>query len=52
MREEKKDYVKGPGYILIDDLEKNINECNERGGTGIYFTKVMTLAKNSLEKVA
>lgn len=38
MREEKKDYVKGPGYILIDDLEKNINECNERGGTGIYFT--------------
>lgn len=38
MREEKKDYVKGPGYILIDDLEKNITEWNERGGTGIHFT--------------
>ena len=38
MREEKKNYVKGPGYILIDDLEKNIKEWNEEGGNGIVFT--------------
>jgi len=38
MREEKKDYVKGPGYVLIDDLEKNINEWNAQGGSGIVFT--------------
>lgn len=37
-REEKKNYVKGPGYILIDDLEKSIKEWNEAGGTGIHFT--------------
>lgn len=37
-REEKKNYVKGLGYILIDDLEKNIKEWNEAGGTGIHFT--------------
>lgn len=39
MREEKRDYAKGPGYILIDDLEKNVNEWNEAGGTGIVFTE-------------
>lgn len=37
-REEKKEYVKGPGYILIDDFDKNIREWNEAGGTGILFT--------------
>ena len=37
-REEKKNYVTGPGCILIDDLEKNIREWNEAGGTGILFT--------------
>ena len=36
-REEKKNYVKGAGYILIDDLEKNIKEWDEAGGTGIHF---------------
>ena len=36
-REEKKEYVKGPGCILIDDLEKNILEWEEAGGTGIHF---------------
>ena len=37
-REEKKNYVTGPGCILIDDLEKNIREWNVAGGTGILFT--------------
>ena len=37
-REEKKKYVLGKESILIDDLEKNINEWEENGGTGILFT--------------
>lgn len=37
-REEKKNYVTGPDCILIDDLDKNIREWNENGGTGILFT--------------
>lgn len=36
-REEKKNYVTGPDCILIDDLEKNIREWNECGGTGILY---------------
>lgn len=36
-REEKKKYVLGKESILIDDLEKNINEWEESGGTGILF---------------
>ena len=47
-REEKKMYVKGSGYILIDDLEKNIKEWNEAGGTGIHFTN----ADEVLKKIA
>lgn len=37
-REEKKEYVKGPDCILIDDLQRNIDEWKECGGTGILFT--------------
>lgn len=37
LRPEKKNYVKGPGYILIDDLEKNVHEWEAEGGTGICF---------------
>lgn len=37
-REEKKNYCKGPEYILIDDLSKNIKEWEASGGTGILFT--------------
>lgn len=47
-REEKKKYVKGSGYILIDDLAKNIKEWNEAGGTGIHFTN----ADEVLKKIA
>lgn len=36
-RAEKKDYVKGPGCILIDDLGINIEEWNAAGGTGVLY---------------
>lgn len=41
LREDKKKYVNGPEYILIDDLQKNIDEWNAGGGTGIHFTSAM-----------
>ena len=34
-REEKPQYCTGEGCILIDDMERNIKEWNEMGGTGI-----------------
>ncbi len=34
-REEKPQYCTGEGCILIDDVERNIKEWNEMGGTGI-----------------
>ncbi len=34
-REEKSKYCMGKGCILIDDMQKNINEWNMMGGTGI-----------------
>lgn len=37
-RPEKKDYVKGPQSILVDDLPKNIEEWEAEGGTGVLFT--------------
>lgn len=36
-RAEKQEFAKGPGYILVDDLAKNIEEWEEAGGTGIKF---------------
>lgn len=37
-REEKKDYCTGKDCILIDDFEKNIQEWEQMGGTGILYT--------------
>ncbi len=34
-REEKPQYCAGPDCILIDDMERNIKEWTEMGGTGI-----------------
>ena len=36
-REQKPDYCKGKHCVLIDDLEGNIREWEEMGGTGILF---------------
>ena len=36
-REQKKDFARNKNCILIDDLEKNIEEWNSYGGTGILF---------------
>ncbi len=37
-KEEKKNFCKGESYILIDDLQRNIEEWNACGGTGILHT--------------
>ena len=37
-RREKVGFCKGKGSILIDDFDKNINEWNAAGGTGILHT--------------
>ena len=37
-REEKPQFCTGKECILIDDLEKNIEEWEAMGGTGILFT--------------
>ena len=37
-REEKPQYCTGKGCVLIDDMEKNIRDWNEMGGTGILNT--------------
>lgn len=36
LRKEKQKFCKGEGFILIDDLEKNIEEWKKQGGTGIW----------------
>ncbi len=37
-KEQKKERCKGPGCILIDDYQKNIETWRDCGGTGILFT--------------
>ena len=39
-REEKKNYCKGKGCILIDDYDKNIREWTENGSTGVLHISV------------
>lgn len=36
-KEEKKNYCLGKEYVLIDDLDKNINDWISSGGSGILF---------------
>ena len=36
-RKEKLEFVKGRGYVLIDDYQKTVVEWNKAGGTGILF---------------
>ena len=47
MREEKKNYCTGKGCILIDDMEKNILEWKEMGGSGFMNVD----AQNTLERL-
>lgn len=44
-REEKVNYIKDSQSILIDDYDKNINEWNDKGGTGILFTNAKQVRK-------
>lgn len=47
LREEKKNYCTGKGCILIDDMEKNILEWKEMGGSGFINVN----ARNTLERL-
>ena len=45
LREEKPQFCKGEGCILIDDMERNIRDWNAEGGTGIvHVTAEETLS--------
>ena len=46
-REQKLDYCTGEDCILIDDLKRNIEPWEERGGTGILHTD----AESTLRKL-
>ncbi len=47
LREEKPQFCNGEGCVLIDDMEKNIREWEEMGGTGI----VNVSAAETMEKL-
>ena len=49
-KEEKKNYSLGKEYILIDDLDRNINEWIKSGGSGILFNNDIDILKE-LEKI-
>ena len=42
---DKKNYAKGEGYILIDDLEPTVETWNTCGGTGILHTSAAETMK-------
>jgi phosphoglycolate phosphatase-like HAD superfamily hydrolase len=48
-REDKKKYVHGRGYVLIDDLQENIDEWNAAGGSGILYTGAPDVIKKIME---
>ena len=43
--QDKKNYAKDKGTILIDDLDKNIKEWENCGGTGIKFESAEQVLK-------
>ena len=46
IREQKPEFCTGEGCVLIDDMEKNIREWEEMGGTGIVnISAVETMEK-------
>lgn len=51
MREEKQNFCKNKGCILIDDLPKNVNEWTKKGGVGILHddAKSTKIALKNLE---
>lgn len=51
-REEKQEYCTGKDCILIDDLPKNIEEWELKGGTGILFKDVESTRKELNEVLA
>ena len=49
-REEKKNFCEGMDYILIDDLESNIEDWLNYGGTGILHVSADDTKKKLVEK--
>ena len=44
-KEEKKNFSLGREYVLIDDLDKNVNDWINSGGSGILFNEKIDLLK-------
>ena len=44
-RKEKASFCKGKDFILIDDYDKNINEWEALGGTGILYDNIENVKK-------
>ncbi len=47
LREEKPQFCKGKGCVLIDDMQRNIRDWNANGGTGIVYTS----AEDTIEQL-
>ena len=48
-RAEKQNFVKGKGFILIDDYQINIDEWAAAGGTGILFESAEDVVKKVMD---
>ena len=48
-REDKPNYCKGPGCVLIDDMIKNIKEWEDEGGTGIQNVSARSTIRRLME---
>jgi len=48
-RKDKKNYCTGKDCILVDDYDRNINEWEASGGTGVLFTTAEEVVKKIKE---
>lgn len=50
-KEEKKNFVDGPGCVLVDDLQANIDDWKTAGGIGILFKNIEDLKYNLSDEI-